>query len=68
LVPTPKRSAKTRHLIHPNQTRFDKSAWTGGADLVIGNLDKVSVDLGYRAEVGKSVTSHDVHFTLNARF
>lgn len=49
-------------------TRFDKSAWTGGLDLEIGNSDRVSVDLGYRGEFGKSVTSHDAHFTFKAKF
>jgi hypothetical protein len=50
------------------RTRFDKSAWTGGLDLVIGDVGNVSVDLGYRGEFGKSVTSHDAHFTFKAKF
>lgn len=50
------------------RSRFDKSAWSGGFDLVVGNRDKVSVDLGYRGEFGKSVTSHDAHFTFRAKF
>ncbi|MBC7497989.1 MAG: hypothetical protein H7243_12690, partial [Sphingomonadaceae bacterium] len=50
------------------RTRFDKSAWTGGLDLVIGDGGNVSVDLGYRGEFGKSVTSHDAHFTFKAKF
>jgi hypothetical protein len=50
------------------RTSFDKSAWTGGMDLVIGNSDKVSADFGYRAEFGKSVTSRSVHFTVRAKF
>ena len=50
------------------RSRFDKTAWSGGFDLVVGNSDKVSVDLGYRGEFGKSVTSHDAHFTFRAKF
>ncbi|MEG3155586.1 hypothetical protein [Sphingomonas sp. RB1R13] len=50
------------------RTRFDKSAWTGGLDLVIGDVGNVSVDLGHRGEFGKSVTSHDAHFTFKAKF
>jgi hypothetical protein len=50
------------------RTRFDKSAWMGGMDLIIGNSDKVSVDLGYHGEFGKSVTSHNAHFTFKAKF
>ena len=50
------------------RTRFDKSAWMGGMDLVIGNSDKVSVDFGYHGEFGKSVTSHNAHFTFKAKF
>ena len=48
-------------------TRFDRSAWTGGMNLDIGNSDKVSVDLGYRGEFGKSVTSHSTHLTFKAK-
>lgn len=50
------------------RTAFDQSAWTGGFDLVIGKRDRVSVDLGYRGEFGKSVTSHNAHFTFKAAF
>ena len=47
---------------------FDKNALSAGFDLVVAGSDKVSIDLGYRGEFGKSVTSHDLHFTLRAKF
>jgi len=50
------------------RSRFDKNNWTGGLNLMLAGDGPVSVDLGYRAEVGKSVTSHDARFTLRARF
>jgi len=50
------------------RSRFGKSGWTGGMDLLLAGGGPVSVDLGYRGEFGKSVTSHDFHFTFRARF
>jgi hypothetical protein len=50
------------------RTLFDKRAFTGGLNLSLSNRGKVAVDFGYQGEFGKSVTSHDAHFTLKAKF
>ncbi len=50
------------------RTGFDKNAWTGGFDLTIGDVDRISVDLGYRGEFGDRVKSHNAHVSLKARF
>ena len=49
-------------------SRFDKSAWTGGLDLVLGGTGPVSIDLGYQGEFGRSVISHNGRLMLKARF
>ena len=50
------------------RTSFDKTAWTGGLNLVVGNSDKVTIDLGYQGEFGTSLRSHSAHFRLKAKF
>jgi hypothetical protein len=50
------------------RTRFDRSAFMAGADLIVGGIGPVSANIGYRGEFGKSVDAHDVHFRLNLAF
>jgi hypothetical protein len=50
------------------RTRFDRSAFLAGADVLIGGVGPLTADIGYRGEFGKTLDSHDVHFRLNLAF
>ena len=50
------------------RSRFDKSGWTAGTDLLLGGSGPVSLDLSYRGEFGNSVTSHEARFTFQVHF
>jgi hypothetical protein len=49
-------------------TRFDRSAFMAGADVAVLGSSRVKIDLGYRGEFGKTVTSHTAHVDLNFVF
>ena len=50
------------------RSRFDRYGLTGGMKLQVAGDGPLSVDLGYRGEMGKSVTSHEGRLTFRARF
>jgi hypothetical protein len=49
-------------------TRFDKSAFMAGADLTVIGSNWLKMDVGYRGEFGKSVTSHTAHVDIRIPF
>ena len=49
-------------------TRFDKSAWKLGANVAVGASGPFSLDLGYDAEIGKSVEAQSVRGTIRLAF
>ncbi len=49
-------------------TRFDKSAFMAGADVAVFGSSRVRMDVGYRGEFGKSVTSHTAHVDIRIAF
>ena len=49
-------------------SRFDKSAFMAGADVAVVGSDRINLDVGYRGEFGKSVTSHTAHVDVKVAF